>query len=100
MGAVKSRTVSYACATRSRIARRELLALVQTDLMTISKSFSGLGDMAEVPITSSRDLGRADEVDAAAVTALAGIVITNEQKVVCVCSFRVLCRMLIARCRY
>ena len=75
-----SRSVSCARAIRSGVTRRKLLVLMQTDLMTLLDSFLELKSLVELTATASRELFRADEVDAAVATALAGIMVVNGQQ--------------------
>ena len=80
VGAMESRSVSFAGAIRSGDTRRKLLTLMQTDLMTLVESFLELGSLVKVTVTASRELCRADEVNAAVATALAGIMVVNGQQ--------------------
>ncbi len=80
VGAIKSRAVSFAGAIRSGVTRRKLLVSVQSDLVTLLDSFLDLESLVEVAVLASTDLSRADEVDAAVATALAGNMVANEQQ--------------------
>ena len=77
---MKIRSVSFAGAINSGVTRPKLLALIQTVLMTLLDSFLELESLVEVTATASRELCRADQVDAAVASALGGIMMVNEQQ--------------------
>ena len=77
---MKSRFVLFAGAIRSGVTRRKLLTLMQTNLITLLDSFLELESLVKVTVTASRELCRADEVNAAVATALAGIMVVNGQQ--------------------